>query len=84
MAKVSNCCKDSMIDWENCWAVERSVDKMSGAWIFRGTRITVAALFVNIADGATIDDFVEWFPGVGRRQIESVLRHAGASLQNTF
>jgi uncharacterized protein (DUF433 family) len=32
----------------------------------------VAALFENLRDGATIDEFLEWFPGVTRAQVEAV------------
>lgn len=53
---------------------------MSGAWVFRGTRVPVRALFENLADGATVDDFLVWFPGVTRKQVEAVLQHAEASL----
>ena len=69
-----------MLDWNKCAAVERIVGKVSGAWLFRGTRVPVAALFENLEDGATVDDFLEWFPGVGREQVEAVLEHAGQSL----
>jgi uncharacterized protein (DUF433 family) len=72
-----------MIDWQTCSSVERSPDRVSGAWIFRGTRVPVAALFENLADGASTDDFLEWFPGVSRKQIETVLHHAEASLLQT-
>lgn len=69
-----------MIDWQNCLTVERSPDRVSGAWVFRGTRVPVTALFENLADGASIDDFLEWFPGVTRKQVAAVLQHAEASL----
>lgn len=69
-----------MIDWTACSAVERSADKVSGAWVFRSTRVPVRALFENLEDGATVDDFLEWFPGVKRGQVEAVLEHAAASL----
>jgi uncharacterized protein (DUF433 family) len=59
--------------WENCGAVERHPNKVSGAWVFRGTRVPVAALFENLKDGATVDDFLAWFPGVDRSQVEAVL-----------
>ena len=48
---------------------------MSGAWVFRGTRVPVAALFENLQGGATIDEFLEWFPGVGREQVVALLEH---------
>ena len=53
---------------------------VSGAWIFKGSRVPVRALFENLEDGATVDDFLSWFPGVARAQVESVLEHAAASL----
>jgi len=52
-----------MIDWSSCPAVERDLEKVSGSWVFRGTRIPVIALFENLEGGASIDDFLAWFPG---------------------
>ncbi|MDZ4401046.1 DUF433 domain-containing protein [Prosthecobacter sp.] len=69
-----------MNDWQKCPAVERDPERVSGAWIFRGTRVPVRALFENLEDGATVDDFLEWFPGVQRAQVEAVLKHAERSL----
>lgn len=69
-----------MLDWSQCTAVERTAGKVSGAWVFRGTRVPVRALFVNLEDGARVEDFLEWFPGVSREQVEAVLRHAEQSL----
>jgi len=69
-----------MLDWNNCTAVERVPGKVSGAWLFKGTRVPVAALFENLEAGATVDEFLEWFQGVGREQVESVLKHAEQSL----
>ena len=62
-----------MLDWSNCSAVERSEEKVSGAWIFRGTRVPVRALFENLESGATIAQFVEWFPDVTKEQVKIVL-----------
>jgi uncharacterized protein (DUF433 family) len=61
--------------WDTLDAVERHPDTVSGAWVFRGTRVPVAALFENLRDGATIDQFLEWFPGVSRAQVEAVLNY---------
>jgi uncharacterized protein (DUF433 family) len=69
-----------MLDWSKCSAVERVPGRVSGAWLFKGTRVPVAALFENLEDGARVDDFLEWFPGVTRQQVESVLKHAEHSL----
>jgi Uncharacterized conserved protein len=65
-----------MLDWSNCSAVERSDEKVSGAWVFRGTRVPVRALFENLESGATIDQFVEWFPDVTKEQVKNVLTFA--------
>ena len=70
-----------MLDWDNCPAVERSPERVSGAWVFRGTRVPVSSLFENLESGATVNDFLEWFPGVGRAQVDAVLSHAARSLQ---
>ncbi len=64
-----------MNSWETLDIVERSPEKVSGAWVFRGTRVPVAALFENLRDGATVDEFLEWFPGVERAQVEAVLAY---------
>jgi uncharacterized protein (DUF433 family) len=55
-----------MLDWNKCDAVEREARKVSGAWLFKGTRVPVKALFENLEEGATVDDFLSWFPGVTR------------------
>jgi uncharacterized protein (DUF433 family) len=70
-----------MLDWSMCKAVERNPGIVSGAWVFRGTRVPVRALFDNLEDGATVGQFLEWFPGVTREQVEAVLEHATRSLQ---
>lgn len=69
-----------MLDWTSCAGVERSPMRVSGAWVFRGTRVPVKALFENLEDGATLDQFLEWFPGVTREQALAVLEFAEASL----
>jgi len=69
-----------MNGWETCPAVERDSARVSGAWVFRGTRVPVRALFENLRDGASIDDFLQWFPGVTRDQIERVFDHEVFSL----
>ena len=70
-----------MLDWDQCAAVERSPERVSGAWVFRDTRVPVAALFENLESGATVDDFMAWFPGVSRTQVDAVFEHAARSLQ---
>jgi len=69
------------MEWSNCGALERHPGRVSGAWVFKGTRIPVVALFENIEAGASVDDFVEWFPGVTKAQVLEVLHHTERSLQ---
>lgn len=69
-----------MLGWSQCAAVERDPSKGGGVWIFTGTRVPVRALVENLEDGASIDRFLEWFPGAERRQVETVLEHAAGSL----
>lgn len=69
-----------MLNWSECSAVERVPGKVSGTWLFKGTRVPVKALFENLESGATVEDFLEWFPGVKREQVEAVLDHAQRSL----
>lgn len=70
----------AMLDWSQCRAVESIPGKVSGAWVLRGTRMPVAAIFENLEAGANIDDIVEWFDGVDREQIKAVLDFAIHSL----
>ena len=67
------------MDWAECSAVERDVQRLSGAWLFCDTRIPVAALFQNLEDGVSLGQFVELFPGVTTEQARQVLQHAAAS-----
>lgn len=61
-------------------SIERVPGKVSGVAVFKGTRVPVHALFENLDGGATVDEFLEWFPGVTRDQVSDVLRHAEAGL----
>lgn len=70
-----------MNNWSTCPAVERDPQKVSGAWVFRGTRVPVSALFENLEDGAQLSDFVTWFPGVSVQQARAVLEHAAHTLE---
>jgi uncharacterized protein (DUF433 family) len=51
------------LDWSECPQVESVPGKVSGAWVFRGTRMPVATVFDNLEAGASIDDIIEWFDG---------------------
>ena len=69
----------SALDWSQCSAAESSPEKESGAWVFRGTRMPVAAVFENLEAGATIEDIMEWLD-LSREQIITVLDFAARSL----
>ena len=68
------------IDWSQCPAVESIPGKVSGAWVFRGTRMPVATVFENLEAGGSIEEIMEWFD-VSREQITAVLDFAARSLE---
>ncbi len=69
-----------MLDWSQCSSVEQVSGRVSGAWVFKGTRLPVRMLFENLEAGATVSDFLAWYEGVTREQVLAVLRHAERSL----
>jgi len=69
------------LDWSRCPAVESVPGKLSGAWVFRGTRIPVAAVFENLEDGLTIDEVAALFDGLTREQVKAVLEFTAQSLE---
>lgn len=69
------------LDWSKCAAVESVPGKVSGAWVFRGTRIPVVAVFENLEDGLTIDQVVDLYDGLTREQVKAVLEFAAHSLE---
>jgi uncharacterized protein (DUF433 family) len=71
----------AVLDWSQCEAVESVPGKVSGAWVLRGTRMPVSAIFDNIAAGASIDDILEWFGGLDREQVKAVIEFAARSLE---
>jgi uncharacterized protein (DUF433 family) len=70
-----------MIDWSECSAVERIPGKVSGVWLFRNSRVPVKSLFENLEGGATVQEFLDWFPGISKDQVEAVLEHTQRSLE---
>jgi len=67
------------LDWSQCAVVESIPGKVSGAWVFKGTRTPVAVVFENLEDGMTIDEVMAQFP-VTREQVKAVLEFAARSL----
>ena len=68
------------LDWSQCAAVESVPGKVSGAWVFRGTRIPVVAVFENLEDGLTVNEIVEMCDGLKQEQVKAVLDFAAQSL----
>ena len=69
----------ALLDWSQCPAVESIPGKVSGAWVFKGTRTPVAVVFENLEDGMTIDEVMVQFP-VTREQVKAVLEFTARSL----
>lgn len=65
------------LDWSQCATVESVPGKRSGAWVFRGTRMPVSAVFENLQD-MSVDELVDEF-GVTREQVQAVLQFAAHS-----
>ena len=68
------------MSWQDCLSVEKRPEIQSGEYVFRGTRVPVRALFQNLEDGASVEEFLQWFPVVTRSQAEEVLKFAEHSL----
>jgi uncharacterized protein (DUF433 family) len=69
------------LDWSQCPAVESIPGKVSGAWVLKGTRMPVSAIFENLEAGASIDDIMDWFDGLDRHQVKAVIAFAARSLE---
>ncbi len=65
------------LDWSQCPAVESIPGRRSGAWVFKGTRMPVTAVFENLQD-MSVDELIEEF-GVTRAQVQAVLEFAAHS-----
>jgi uncharacterized protein (DUF433 family) len=70
----------SALDWSQCPAVESVPGKVSGAWVFKDTRMPVSIVFENLEDGMTVDEIIEQFD-VTREQVAAVLEFAARSLE---
>ena len=65
----------AVLDWSQCPAVESVPGRLSGAWVFRNTRMPVSAVFENLEAGATVDEIVDWF-SISKEQVIEVLEFA--------
>jgi len=70
------------LDWAQCSAVESIPGKVSGAWVLKGTRMPVSAIFENLEAGANIDDILNWYEGLDREQVKAVIEFAARSLDH--
>ena len=70
-----------MTDWSKCPAVESVPDRLSGAWVFTGTRLPVSALFENLEAGTTLEEFMEWFAPVDEWKVRAVLQYVADSVK---
>jgi uncharacterized protein (DUF433 family) len=71
------------LDWSQCPAVESIPGKVSGAWVFKDTRMPVATVFENLEAGLSVEEVMEEF-AVTREQVSAVLHFAAASLKTPF
>ena len=69
----------AVLDWSRCPAVESIPGKVSGAWVFRGTRLPVATVIENLED-LSVEEVMEQFD-VTREQITAVLEFVANSLK---
>ena len=69
----------ALLDWSQCPAVESIPGKVSGAWVFRGTRLPVATVIENLED-LSVDQVMEQFD-VTREQVVAVLDFVAQSLK---
>ena len=69
------------MDWEKCPGIESVPERVSGNWVFTGTRLPVYALFENLAGGATIYDFMEWFDVAEESELRAVLEYVAQDLR---
>ena len=69
------------LDWSQCSVVESIPGKVSGAWIFRGTRVPVSAIFENLKS-SSIEEVLENFH-VTRAQVQAVLDFVAKSAESS-
>jgi uncharacterized protein (DUF433 family) len=68
------------LDWSQCDAVESVPGKVSGAWVFKGTRMPVQTVFVNLAAGMSVKEITETWD-VKAEEVEAVVNFVAGSLE---
>ena len=71
--------KTDMAKRASCDTVASHPEKLGGALLFTDKRVPLSALFENLKDGATVDEFLAWFPGVEAWQVSAVLENEAKS-----
>ena len=69
------------LDWSQCPAVESVPGRLSGAWVFRDTRLPVATVIENLED-LSVEEVMEQFD-VTREQIVAVVEFVAQSLKGS-
>jgi uncharacterized protein (DUF433 family) len=72
-----------MFDWSHCPVLESVPEKVSGAWVFRGTRVPVSAILKNLKD-LSLAEVVSEYPSVTREQVQAVLDFLARSADPVF
>jgi len=72
-----------MLDWSQCPILESVPGKVSGSWVFHGTRVPVSAILKNLKD-LSLDEVVEQYPSVTREQVQAVLDFVACSADTVF
>ncbi len=70
------------IDWSQCAELESVPGKLSGAWLFRGTRVPVSAVLKNLKN-LSVDEVAAEFPSVSQEQVRAVLDFMARSAEAT-
>ena len=68
------------LDWSQCPAMESIPGKVSGAWVLKGTRMPVSAIFENLEAGASLDEIMQSYDGLDPEQVKAVIEFAARSL----
>ena len=66
-----------MTNWETCTAIESVPGRLSEAWVFTGTRVSLSARFENLENGGAKEQFLDWFEGVEEWKGQSRSRTCG-------
>ena len=74
----------AMMDQQADSVIIQHPDILSGEPVFRGTRVPFQALLDYLEGGDTLDQFLEQFPGVSRKDAVAALEEAKALVLARF